>query len=78
MARAPMICTALAAAAVMLTACSEQPQSAGTSHGSSAMAWNGPQTGFTAPGWKVGDQASWDEQIKQRNRGQNEYVRLAP
>jgi hypothetical protein len=41
-----------------------------------AMAWNGPQTGFSARGWKVGDQASWDEQIKQRNRGQNEYLRL--
>ena len=71
MARALLLCAAL-----LLSACGEKPQQAGTSHGNSTPAWNGPQTGFTAPGWKVGDQASWDEQIKQRNRGQNEYLRL--
>jgi len=76
MTRTPLLCTALAAAALLLGGCGEKPQHAGTSHGNSTPAWNGPQTSFSAPGWKVGDQASWDEQIKQRNRGQNEYLRL--
>ena len=36
----------------------------------------GGGTAFTAPGWKVGDKASWQEQLKTRaQNGQNEYTR---
>lgn len=70
---------ALAAAslALLLVACSEQPQTAGT-RADATKAWQGKTSGFAAPGWKPGDQASWNEQIKQRNRGQNDYARTSP
>lgn len=69
---------AVAALAVLLLgACTEEPQTAGT-RAADTQAWNGAQPAFDAPGWKPGDKASWDEQIKRRNTNQNEYVRLAP
>lgn len=65
-----------AVALLLLGACSEKPQTAGT-HTSDQQAWNGSvQKAFDAPGWKPGDKASWEEQIKQRNRSQNEFVRM--
>lgn len=68
-----------AAMTVLLTACSEKPQTAGTTHSAADdKPWKGGQKAFDAPGWTPGDKASWDAQIKQRNRGQNEYVRMAP
>ena len=71
------IALALAAVtALLLGACSEKPQTAGT-HSSDKQAWSGSvQKAFDAPGWKPGDKASWEEQIKQRNRSQNEFVRM--
>ncbi len=72
----PMVLAA-AALALLLAACTEKPQTAGT-RSADTPAWNGAQPAFDAPGWKPGDKASWEEQIKQRNRNQNEYVRLAP
>lgn len=66
-----------AALAALLGACGEKPQAAGT-RASETQAWNGAQKAFDAPGWKPGDKASWEEQIKQRNRQQNEYTRVAP
>lgn len=71
-------CCAAVALAASLMACGEKPQTAGTLHGEKSHAWNGPATGFTAPGFKPSDQAAWDEQIKQRNRGQNDYARMVP
>ncbi len=35
-------------------------------------------TRYAAPGWKGGDQASWEEQMRKRAQGQNEYTRTAP
>ncbi len=64
-------------AALLLGACSEKPQTAGTHSAADVEAWKGSvQPSFDAPGWKPGDKASWDQQIKQRNRSQNEYVRM--
>ena len=31
--------------------------------------------GFNAAGWKGGDQAAWEAQIRQRNQAQNDFVR---
>ncbi|WP_036594364.1 hypothetical protein [Ottowia thiooxydans] len=68
-----------AAMTVLLAACSEKPQTAGTTHSSADdKPWNGGKKAFDAPGWTPGDKASWEAQIKQRNRSQNEYVRMAP
>lgn len=71
-----MACTA-AALVVLLSACGEKPQTAGTQI-SDAPAWKGAQPAFTAPGWQASDEASWQAQIKQRNQSQNEYMRMKP
>ena len=74
---------ALLAAALLLGACSEKPQT--NAHGVrlDAAPWTGTGvqtntgTAFTSPGWQVGDRASWQEHLKQRaNNGQNEYTRI--
>ncbi len=73
---------ALAAAVGLLAACTENPQTnlQGVKH--DAVPWSGTGTKtntgtvFTAPGWKVGDKNSWEQQLKVRTRnGQNEYSR---
>ena len=65
-------------AALALAGCSERPQQmAGQQIGGSVPSWQGPQTAFTAPGWKVGDRDSWMQQMQRRAQGQNEFVRMA-
>lgn len=64
----------LMAAALSLAACGDKVQTAGTKQ-SDAKPWEGAQAGYGAPGWKAGDQASWEEQLKVRAQGQNEYAR---
>ena len=62
----------------VLAACSEKPQT--VKHAvkkSDAPAWQGADDPFVASGWKAGDKTSWEEQIRARARGQNEYVRIA-
>ncbi|MGB3068333.1 MAG: hypothetical protein WBC18_07295 [Ottowia sp.] len=67
---------AIVVTALFLGACGEKPQTIGT-RSSDKEPWTGSvQKAFDAPGWKPGDKASWEEQIKQRNRGQNEFVRM--
>ena len=68
---------ALAALALVLTACGEKPQT-GHTRKSDTNPWDGSSsTAFSAGGWKVGDQASWDLQMRTRAQGQNEYARAA-
>lgn len=66
----------LIAAVASLAACAEKEQvaQAGARKGD-AQAWAGADAAYTAPGWKAGDQASWEAQIKTRNQAQNEYAR---
>ena len=66
----------LLAAAALLGACAEKPQSAATARHDTAP-WQGPAAGQTADaGWKAGDQAAWQEALRTRTqRGQNEYTR---
>lgn len=56
---------------VALGAC-EKAQTASTRK-SDTKAWDAAQNPFVAPGWKAGDQASWESQIRNRTAGQNEY-----
>ena len=64
---------------VLLAACGEKPQTHAQGGKFDAVPWRGTgeqaNTGtvFTAPGWKVGDKTAWDQQIKTRMLGQNEY-----
>ena len=62
------------AAVFVLAACGEKPQSA-SAHKADEPAWVAIQGNSIAPGWKVGDRASWEEQLRNRAQGQNEYVK---
>jgi len=66
-----------AAATLGLAACGEKPQTA-TAKKVDAKPWEGSQTAFAAQGWKAGDATSWEDQMRSRAQGQNEYSRSAP
>jgi len=42
-------------------------------------AWQGSTaaSAYVANGWKSGDKAAWEQQMRSRNQGQNEYARTA-
>jgi hypothetical protein len=66
-------------AALMLAACGEKPQTLNAaSKKPDAEPWSAyasANSAFFAPGWKGGDQAAWEAQIRTRNQGQNDYAR---
>ncbi len=68
-----------AALALSLAACGEKPQTMDTgAKKADGQAWatsSGANPAFYASGWKVGDKTAWEEQIRQRNQAQNDYVR---
>lgn len=67
----------LASLALVLAACGEKPQFAQTRK-SDAQPWSGTASpAYAASGWKQGDEASWEEQMRNRAQGQNEYTRVA-
>ena len=59
---------------VGLVACSEKPQTA-SAHKADAKAFEGPASAYTAAGWKPGDAASWEQQMRTRAQGQDENSR---
>ncbi len=64
-------------AVVLLAACGEKPQGiGGVKH--DAPSFNGTgSAAYTAPGWKAGDKASWEQQLRSRaQNGQNDYVKV--
>ncbi len=67
----------VAALAAALSACGEKPQTAATKK-SEGKPWEGVQKSHMAQGWKPGDQASWESQLRVRAQAQNEYVRNPP
>ena len=76
MTRLPVL--GLLAAAALLSACAEKPQTAATRQ-ADGKPWQGLAAG-QAPdaGFQAGDQAAWEEQLRTRaQRGQNEYTRAA-
>jgi len=66
----------LLALGVLLSACGERAQTA-THRKADGHAYEGTTDGFSASGWKAGDAASWEEQMKNRAQGQNEYTRTS-
>jgi hypothetical protein len=64
----------VAALAATLAACGEKPQTAATKK-ADGKPWEGVQKSHVAQGWKPGDQASWESQLRVRAQNQNEYVR---
>ena len=65
---------ALAAAAMGLSACGEKAQTAQTRK-ADTQAWSSGNSAFVAPGWKEGDRSSWEEQLRNRAQGQNDYAK---
>jgi hypothetical protein len=67
----------MAAGAVVclgLAACGEKPQTL-AHRTSDGRAFEGPATAYTAAGWKPGDAAGWEAQMRTRSLGQDDYVR---
>ena len=61
--------------ATLLAACGERAQTIGG--GKDAAAYTGTGTAFQQPGWKPGDKASWESELRARGQyGQNEYNRV--
>ena len=71
-----LLCGAALVAA--LAGCGERAQTAQPAKKSDAKAWEGASTVSMAGSWKPGDQKAWEEQLRTRAQGQNEYVRSAP
>jgi hypothetical protein len=68
----------LVAAAVVLSACGEQPQVSGGSRYDAAPYAGVGESPFQQPGWKAGDKTSWEQQLKARAQyGMNDYSRVA-
>ncbi|WP_418316606.1 hypothetical protein [Piscinibacter sakaiensis] len=72
---------AVVAAGALLAACGEPDQKleAGARKNATKV-WqhhSGPSA-YVAPGWKIGDESSWQQQIQDRTQhGQNEYNRTS-
>ena len=69
------------AIALLLAGCSEKPQDpvqtqAGKTVTRDTRPWDAEPTRFAAPGFQKGNQASYEEALKKRTLGQNEYVRI--
>ena len=69
-----VLCTVLAAA-MGSAACGESTSGTKTAKKSDAKSWEGAGSTYAAPGWKPGDKASWDEQMRLRIQSQNDYAR---
>ncbi|HEU4459859.1 MAG TPA: hypothetical protein VFR90_12110 [Methylibium sp.] len=61
--------------AALLGGCAEKAQTSGSKKVDQQSHAGTGQAAFTAPGWKPGDEASWEQQIRARAQAQNEYVR---
>lgn len=66
---------ALAVSVAGLAACGEKVQTA-EGRRSDAKPWQGADAAYVANGWKAGDKASWEEQMRKRAQTQNEYARV--
>ena len=71
---------ALAMMAVLAAGCGDKAQEIGRTPAKKAdtPAWEATQGAYTAEGWKPGDKASWEAQMRTRAQGQNEYSRTTP
>ena len=68
----------LVVAAAALSACGEQPQEMGGTRSDAAPYAGVGKSQYQQPGWKVGDKASWEQQLKSRAQyGMNDYSRVA-
>jgi hypothetical protein len=67
----------LVSSAAVLVACTEQPQTLASGVRHDAAAFQGTGMVYVVPGWKPGDRASWEQQLKTRTQsGQNDYTKV--
>ena len=67
---------AAVAGAAALSACTEKPQTLSSGVKVDAAAFQGTGLPYAVPGWKQGDKASWEQQLKTRTQGQNDYAKV--
>ena len=61
---------------LLLAACTEQPQTIGSNARQDTAAYQGGSP-YQAAGWKAGDKASWESEMKARTQmGQNDYNKV--
>ena len=62
--------------AVGIAACGEKVQEipVGAAKKADGQVWQTKDDRFLAPGWKPGDEASWNAQMTNRAQGQNDYA----
>ena len=73
--RSTLMILGAACGLLALAACTEKPQTGGGVR-VDAPPYAGTGSHFTQPGWKAGDKAGWEQQLKARQQyGQNEYTR---
>jgi hypothetical protein len=65
------------AAVVLLTGCEKPQVSQQTKRKPDVAAYQGTDNAFADTSWKRGDQAAWEEQLRKRSQGQNEYSRAS-
>ena len=64
-------------AAVGLTGCEKPQVSQETKRKPDVAAYQGTDNAFADASWKRGDQKAWEEQLRKRSQGQNEYSRAS-
>jgi hypothetical protein len=63
--------------AIFLVACGEKSQSQAEARKlPDTHPWQGAKNSHVEKGWKPGDKASWETQLRTRTQGQNEYVKV--
>lgn len=74
--RKTLMTLGLVAAVGALSACGEKPQEMGGTRSDASPYAGVGKSQYQQPGWKVGDKASWEQQLKSRAQyGMNEYSR---
>ncbi|WP_151447694.1 hypothetical protein [Lacisediminimonas profundi] len=64
------------AALTMLAGCGEKPQTGVSSYKPDQKPWAGAASPYNAAGYKGGDKAAWDTQMRARIQTQNEHNRV--
>jgi len=64
----------IALCALASVACSEKPQTLGTTHDTPA--YGGTRNGYADAGWQAGDKTSWEQHLRTRGQyGMNDHSR---
>ena len=70
--------TGALAAVVLLAGCEKPQVSQPTQRKPDVAAYQGTDNAFADTSWRRGDSAAWEEQLRKRSQGQNEYSRASP